>query len=99
MNTQAPDSKLLGLSTLLQLEKDIRHAENIDKFNFLVVNDARRLIDFHQAVLCKLEPPASSSIQAVSGLAAIDRNAPYIIWLKKVFKFLLKQTDARKAHT
>ena len=58
MNTQAPDSKLLGLSTLLQLEKDIRHAENIDKFNFLVVNDARRLIEFHQAVLCKLEPPA-----------------------------------------
>ena len=51
MNTQAPDSKLLGLSTLLQLEKDIRHAENIDKFNFLVVNDARRLIEFHQAVL------------------------------------------------
>jgi predicted AAA+ superfamily ATPase len=45
MNTQAPDSKLLGLSTLLQLEKDIRHAEDIDKFNFLVVNDARRLIE------------------------------------------------------
>jgi len=99
MNTQAPDSKLLGLSTLLQLEKDIRHAENIDKFNFLVVNDARRLIEFHQAVLWKLEPPVRSSIQAVSGLAEIDRNAPYIIWLKKVFKYLLKQPDARKAHT
>ena len=99
MSTQAPDSKLLGLSTLLQLEKDIRHAENIDKFNFLVVNDARRLIDFHQAVLWKLEPPAGSSIQAVSGLAAIDRNAPYIIWLKKVIKHLLKQPNANKAHT
>jgi len=99
MNTQAPDSKLLGLSTLLQLEKDIRHAENIDKFNFLVVNDVRRLIEFHQSILWKLEPPAQSSIQAVSGLAEIDRNAPYIIWLRKVFRHLLKQADARQAHT
>lgn len=99
MNTQAPDSKLLGLSTLLQLEKDIRHAGNIDKFNFLVVNDARRLIEFHQSILWKLEPPARCSIQAVSGLAEIDRNAPYIIWLKKTFRHLLKQPDAGHAHT
>ena len=98
MSTQAPDSKLLGLSTLLQLEKDIRHADNIDKFNFLVVNDARRLIEFHQAVLWKLEPSGQASIKAVSGLAEFDRNAPYIIWLKKVFRHLLKQPDARQPH-
>ena len=98
MSTQAPDSKLLGLSTLLQLEKDIRHADNIDKFNFLVVNDARRLIEFHQAVLWKLEPSGQASIRAVSGLAEFDRNAPYIIWLRKVFRHLLKQPDARQSH-
>lgn len=98
MSTQAPDSKLLGLSTLLQLEKDIRHAENIDKFNFLVVNDARRLIEFHQAVLWKLEPSGHATIKAVSGLAEFDRNAPYIIWLRKVFRHLLKQPDARQPH-
>jgi len=99
MNSQEPDSKLLGLSTLLQLEKDIRHAENIDKFNFLVVNDARRLIEFHQAVLWKLSPSGHTSIEAVSGLAVIDRNAPYIIWLKKVFRHLLKRPDTQKAYT
>jgi hypothetical protein len=98
MSTQAPDSKLLGLSTLLQLEKDVRHAETIDKFNFLVVNDARRLIEFHQAILWKLEPTGHASIKAVSGLAEIDRNAPYIIWLKKVFRHLLRQPDARQPH-
>jgi len=99
MSTQAPDSKLLGLSTLLQLEKDIRHADNIDKFNFLVVNDARRLIEFHQAVLWKLDPSGhSASIKAVSGLAEIDRNAPYLVWLKKVYRHLLRQPDARQPH-
>jgi len=92
------DNKLLGLSTLLQLEKDIRHAENLDKFNFMVVNDARKLINYQQAVLWKLQPSGNISIAAVSGLAEVDRNAPYIVWLRKAIKYLLKQPESVRAY-
>lgn len=90
------ERQLLGLSTLLQLEKNIRHASTQDEFNFIVVNETQQLFQYHQAVLWKHRASGKSKITAVSGLADIDVNSPYINWLSDIFNYLLQHGSPKK---
>jgi hypothetical protein len=83
--------QLAALATLLQLEKTFRNADTAEALAYTLVNDSRGLIEFRQAALWRID---SSEVIAVSGLAVIDTNAPYIFWLKRVFKQL--SADASK---
>ncbi len=85
------EHQLAALATLLQLEKSFRNADTPEALAYTLVNDSRSLIEFRQAALWRID---SAQIVAVSGLAVIDNNAPYIFWLKKVLKFLSKDTSA-----
>lgn len=93
------ERQLLGLSTLLQLEKSIRHASTQDEFNFIVVNETQQLFQYHQAILWKCEPSGKSKITAASGLSDIDNNSPFINWLSGLFNHLLKQETAKQTRT
>ena len=77
------DQTALTLATLLQLEKDVRHASSPQAFRFIVVNETRRLVNYDQAVLWRRLPGSQIRIEAVSGVADISREAPYIYWLEK----------------
>ena len=77
--------QLSTLATLLQLEKSFRNADTAEALAYTLVNDCRNLIEFRQAALWQID---ASQVVAVSGLAVIDTNAPYISWLKQVFKQL-----------
>ena len=78
------------MATLLQLEKSFRNADTAEALAYTLVNDSRNLIEFRQAVLWQID---SSQVVAVSGLAVIDTNAPYISWLKQLFKQLSRDTS------
>ena len=80
------DARLVGLSTLLQLEKEARHAADLQRLRFLMVNDTHRLIRYHQAVLWRLREDGVVRLEAVSGLAVIERDAPYVRWLEKLLQ-------------
>jgi multidrug resistance efflux pump len=84
------ERQLTALATLLQLEKSFRNADTSEALAYTVVNDSRSLIEYRQAALWRID---SQQIVAVSGLAVIDSNAPYIFWLKKVFKQLSQDTS------
>lgn len=73
------------ISRLLQLEHSFRHAETCQELAYILVNDSRQLLNYRQAVLSHID---CSQLLAVSGLAVVDNNAPYIIWLKKLFQNL-----------
>ncbi|MCF7966486.1 MAG: efflux RND transporter periplasmic adaptor subunit [Methylobacter tundripaludum] len=77
--------QLAALATLLQLEKTFRNADTSEALAYTLVNDSRSLIEYRQAALWQIN---ESQVIAVSGLAVIDTNAPYISWLKQVFKQL-----------
>ncbi len=82
--------QLSALATLLQLEKSFRSADTAEALAYTLVNDSRSLIEFRQAALWQID---ASEVVAVSGLAVIDANAPYISWLKQVCKQLSSDTS------
>ncbi|MDD5581086.1 MAG: HlyD family efflux transporter periplasmic adaptor subunit [Methylobacter sp.] len=91
-NMTDPQRQLAALATLLQLEKSFRNADTAQALAYTLVNDSRSLIEFRQAALWRIN---SSQLVAVSGLAVIEANAPYISWLKQVFKQLSVDTSGR----
>jgi len=83
--------QLMGLSSLIQLENKSRQTETIAEFGFFIVNETRRLLNYHQAVFFKNRSnrllPAN-----ISGVPDYEKNAPYVKWLRKLAaKTLRKQ--------
>ena len=94
MNTENRESQLLGLSAFLQLEKDIRHAKTQNEYNFIATNETRWLLPYDQAVLWRFGSGGNVKIESVSGLAQVEKNAPFIVWLRSVIKDLSNQGEA-----
>ena len=82
MNQDNLKNQLLGLSTLLQLEKQARDAASAEELGFIMVNETRQLLDYQQAVLWKRHPGGRVTVQTISGLSRIERNAPFVVWLQ-----------------
>lgn len=70
------------LATLLTLEELSRRAETPTQLAFVMVNDSRMLLPYHQAVL-HLD---DGGVAAVSAVATIDANAPFIQWLNRLLR-------------
>ena len=87
--------QLAGLGTLLQLEKQCRHAKNKAEFGFFVVNDTLRLLQYHQAVLWQKKGRSVKTV-AVSGVDLPNSDSPYLQWLQRVCKYLLSREEALK---
>ncbi|MGD9158443.1 MAG: HlyD family efflux transporter periplasmic adaptor subunit [Desulfobacteraceae bacterium] len=85
------------LSAVLQFEQQLRHAENRSEFEFLVVNETHTIVPFRQAVLWRWSGPKSGRIDAISGLASLDRQSPFILWLTDILKTLPQ--DERRSVT
>ncbi len=83
----AEDAKVVGLSTLLQLEKSARQADTRERLGFIICNETHRLLRFHQAVLW-LSGSGRPRVHTISGLAQPDRNAPYLQWLQRLLGHL-----------
>jgi multidrug resistance efflux pump len=76
------DPRLIGLTTLLQLEKEARHAEDLLALGFVLVNETRHLLEYQQAVWWHAEEVGRAKVAAISGVATLDRDAPYPRWLE-----------------
>ncbi len=79
-------------SSFLQLEHAARAAETPEALRFAMVNDGRRLFQFRQAALALFTPSRKARVEAVAGVALLDRNAPFLLWLESV----LTQLAARE---
>lgn len=92
------DTQYQSFSTFLQLERTARHAESRAALAFTIVNETRRLIAFRQAALLLVDGGRRRvRTEAVSGVAVLDRNAPFLRWLEQVGRHLLKSTDLQQA--
>ncbi|MEO5338398.1 MAG: HlyD family efflux transporter periplasmic adaptor subunit [Magnetospirillum sp. WYHS-4] len=76
----APDPRLTGLATLLQLEKEARHAESEEAFGFVLVNQTRRLLPYRLAAFWRAGP-GGGEVAAVSGVQRPALDAPFMQWL------------------
>jgi len=90
----AAERELRGLATLLQLEKDARHADTLERLGFIIVNDTRQLLRYHQAVLWAHSPAGGIRLLTFSGLAAPDKTSPYYNWIKGFVERCASQGNA-----
>lgn len=72
-----PGHHLLRLTLLLQLESRARLAP-AEELPYVMVNETSELFPYRQAVLWRKEP---ARLVAASGVASLDKNSPYALWL------------------
>lgn len=82
------DDELLGLGTLVQLGKRARSATTIEELGFVAVNETHQLVPYRQAALWRRDVKGVGSVRAVSGAPAIERDAPFCLWLERVLAAL-----------
>ncbi|MGM0594532.1 MAG: HlyD family efflux transporter periplasmic adaptor subunit [Pseudomonadota bacterium] len=70
-----------SLTVLLELERSARHARDGDALQHTVVNETRRLIAYRRAVLVDGD---TLRVRALSGVATVERDAPFVQWLERV---------------
>ena len=76
--TTAPQALL----SLLEMGRRARMAATTDELAFMLVNGTHSLTPYRQAALWW----SDSGVQALSGVVQPDHNAPYVDWLKTLFK-------------
>lgn len=72
------DRQLATLAGLVQLERRVRAAPTAAELAFLMVNETYALVPYRQAVFWRAD---SAAIQALSGLATPDPEAPFNHWI------------------
>ena len=72
------------LATLLSLEEYTRTAATQTELAFVMVNDTHALAPYRQAIFHS----AARGVEAVSGVSSLEPEAPFLQWLKQVFRVL-----------
>jgi len=78
------------LLSLLELGQRARHAESANELAFLAVNDSRALAPYRQAALWF----DAGGVHTLSGVVAVEGNAPYAQWLDALCRTLASQYTA-----
>lgn len=70
---------------LLRLEKEARAAPTRQALGFTAVNRSRTLVAYDQAAMITFEG-RRARVRAVSNVAVLDRNAPFVRWLQATMR-------------
>ena len=73
----APDP----LAAMLQLEARSRAALTEPELFFVLANETLQLVPFRQAAVFRCDLFGKPRLRVVSGLAAVEEDAPYAQWL------------------
>lgn len=82
------------LGRLIALEKRVRQSATATEAGFVMVNETLGLVRYRQAALWRRGTSGAGEIAAVSGLAAVDANAPFQRWLRRLASELAERTEA-----
>jgi hypothetical protein len=77
------EAQLFGLTALVELVKRARHASTAQELAFVIVNESHALVPYRQAALWRRDAKGRGKIAAVSGSSAVERNAPFVLWLNR----------------
>lgn len=91
------EAQLFGLGTLVELLKRARHGATAQELAFIIVNESHALSAYRQAALWRREAKGRGSVVAISGSTAIERNAPFILWLNRALAKLDTHVEAGEA--
>lgn len=82
------DQATQRLSALLQLSQEAREADTALTLGFVFVNETYRLVEYQQAVFWRFGAGSGVIIEAVSGVAEIEKHSPFVVWSRRVAQIL-----------
>lgn len=94
----AEKRQLVGLTTLLTLEKEARHAPDVTSLGFIIVNESLRLFPYEQALFWITHNASDIKPITFSGVARFDSNAPQVLWLKEFIGHYLNNEASHQCH-
>lgn len=84
------EQQILFFSTLLQLEKQARHAKNQTELIFSIVNETVRLVKYRQAIFWVPGFTSNPVIKAISGVDSPDRTSPFVTYTNHLLRHIAK---------
>ncbi|GJD94847.1 efflux RND transporter periplasmic adaptor subunit [Methylobacterium iners] len=96
-----PNDSGAALRQLLRIEAELRRAENREQLELALVNEGRKLLRARQVLAVRLPErgTAKPQVERISGLAAVEKNAPLVQWLQAVLRERLGRPDAADLFT
>lgn len=88
--SEYPGQHLLRLTLLLQLESRARLAP-AEELPYVIVNETSELFPYRQAVLWRKD---SARPAAASGVASLEKNSPYALWLSPMLQHFSRDQRA-----
>jgi multidrug resistance efflux pump len=77
------NASVQGLLGLLQLGQRARAADTGQALGFIAVNESRAVFAYRQAALWR---EGAGGVVALSGVPQVERDAPYVQWLARLFR-------------
>ncbi|MFA5951093.1 MAG: HlyD family efflux transporter periplasmic adaptor subunit [Hyphomicrobium sp.] len=93
------DSAASALQRLMKIEGDARRAGSVADLVFLAANETRKLINARQLFVVRVHPKGNVSVEAISSLSAVDREAPAVVWVERLLIRLGREASLNKPHT
>lgn len=78
-----------GFGIFIELERRVRAAETEEELCFILVNETHSLVRYRQAILW--QATQKQTIRALSGLAVVEKESPFVQWLQPLLKNLSRQ--------
>ena len=70
-------------AALLLVQRALRHAPSENVLRFSLVSEPRHLVDYRQALLLERGATGRLRVAAVSNVAVLDPNAPYLVFVER----------------
>ncbi|VAV96943.1 hypothetical protein MNBD_ALPHA08-1351 [hydrothermal vent metagenome] len=77
------DNQNQRLQALLLLEAELRRQPTQMALSLWAVNEVRAVVDYSQCFLLRMNRVGKARVTAVSSLANVDRNAPFVRWIEQ----------------
>jgi multidrug efflux pump subunit AcrA (membrane-fusion protein) len=87
------------LAALLHLEARARAARDLASLDFVVANETWQLAPYRQAVVFRRDALGRPMLAAVSGLAVLEGDSPFTLWITRLATHAWKAFPASRAFT
>lgn len=92
----APDAEIVRTTAdLLEFQRKLQGCKSGREVIFAAVNQTYPLLRFDQAILWRAGLGSRVSVTAVSGLAEVSADSPYVQWLLRAIEFLRTDKPGR----
>lgn len=82
MSEPATEPRSVNIAAeLLEFQRKLQACKSIHELAFVAVNEGYSVLRFDQAVMWQYDIRRQVSVEAVSGLAEVSHEAPYVQWL------------------